>query len=76
LQPLKPLPPHCWYFAETQPPADAAGVTDVAIVLGPAAFVAEGVGCAGAPPVAVTTEPALPAIASVPPEITAGPGAM
>jgi hypothetical protein len=49
------------------------GLTQLASVLETAAPLwTEGVVCAADPPVAVTAEPSLPAIASVPPTMTAG----
>jgi hypothetical protein len=64
-------------------PADVVGFTDVASVLLTGAFVVAAAElttafvevATGAPAVAVTALPAFPATASVPPEITAGPGA-
>jgi hypothetical protein len=60
-------------------PVVGTGATEVTLaevfsVLGTAPLVTVGVGW-GDPPVAVTAEPACPATASVPPAMTAGPGA-
>jgi hypothetical protein len=75
LHPVNPLPPHCWYLATEHPPDVGAGAADVALMdvcSVEACLVAEATG-AGDP---VTTEPPEPALASVPPAIRAGPGAV
>ena len=74
---MKPFPPHWPYLATEQAPepppfvgtaAAEVATADVLIVVTVAV-------ATGAPPVAVTADPALPATASVPPAMTAGPGA-